>query len=108
MKSSSIVVLAERRVRAVLPVEDQRKPLAVADPEENERRQALRHHSARLDALARELLKNEAAHVLVSDAGDQTALQSQPGRAAGDVRRRASDVLVEGAMSSSRPPTCDP
>ena len=91
------VVFAERHVGAVLAVEDQRKSLAVADSEEDERRQPLRidHHAPGFDTFARELLEDEAAHMLVAHAGDQSALQPQPGRAAGDVRRRTADVLVE-------------
>ena len=93
------VVLGQPHVGAVLAVEDQREALVVADAEDDQRGQPLGVdlHPAGVDALAGQLLDDEAAHVLVADAGDHRGLQPQPRRAAGDVGRRAADVLREGA-----------
>ena len=93
------VVLGQPHVGAVLAVEDQREALVVADAEEDERGQPLGVdlHAAGVDALAGQLLDDEAAHVLVADAGDHRGLQPQPRRAAGDVGRRAADVLREAS-----------
>ena len=49
-----------------------------------------------IDALAHQLFTDEAAHMLVADLGDQARLQSEPGRAGGNVRGRAADIFVEG------------
>ena len=93
------VLLGEPHVGAVLAVEDQRKPLVVADAEDDERGQPLGvgFHAARVHALAGKLLKDEAAHVLVAHPGDHRAPEAEARRAAGDVRRRAPDVLRERA-----------
>ena len=93
------VGLGQPHVGAVLAVEDQREALVVADAEEHQRGQPLRVdlHAAGVDALAGQLLDDEPPHVLVADAGDHRRLQPQPRRAAGDVGRRAADVLGEGA-----------
>ena len=72
MKPSSMSVLGEPHVGAVLAVEDQRELLVVADAEDDERGQPLGVdlHAARVHPLAGKLLEDEAAHVLVADPGD--------------------------------------
>ena len=91
------VVLGERHVGAVLAVEDQRELRLVADAEEDERGQPLGigDDAAGVDAFGRQRLADEAAHVLVADAGDEAGAQAEAGGAAGDVGGRAADVLVE-------------
>ena len=93
------VLLGQPHVGAVLAIEDQREPLVVADAEDDQRGQPLGVdlHPAGVHALAGQLLDDEAAHVLVADPGDHCGLQPQPRRAAGDVGRRAPDVLRERA-----------
>ena len=93
------VVLGQPHVGAVLAVEDQRELFVVADAEDDQRRQPLGIDldAARIHALARNLLADEAAHVLVADTGDDRGLEPEPRRAAGDVGRRAADVLRERA-----------
>ena len=91
------VGLGQPHVGAVLAIEDQREALVVADAEDDQRGQPLGIdlHSARVDPLPRQLLDDEPPHVLVADAGDNGAPQPEPRRAAGDVGRRATDVLRE-------------
>jgi hypothetical protein len=91
------VVLAERHVGAVLAVEDQREALLVADAEDDEGGQPLGvgDHAAGVDAFGGQGLADEAAHVLVADAGDQRRAEAEAGGAGGDVGGRAADVLVE-------------
>ena len=93
------VRLGEPHVGAVLAVKDQRELLVVADAEDDEGGQALGVYlySARVHPLTGELLDDETAHVLVTDPGDDCGFEPQPCRAAGDVRRRAPDVLRERA-----------
>ena len=93
------VVLAQRHVGAVLAVEDQRKRLVVLDREDHERRQPLGSVTtpSRRDALALQLLADEAAHLLVADAGDQRRVQAEPRGADGDVGRAAADGFGEAA-----------
>ena len=92
------VGLLQRHVGAVLAVEDQREPGLVADAEDDEGGEPLRvrDHAARVDALAGELLAQEAAHGLVADAGEHGRAQPEPRGADRDVGRRAADILAEG------------
>ena len=48
------------------------------------------------DALAHQLLADEAAHLLVADAGEQRRAQAEPRGADGNVGRAAADRLGEG------------
>ncbi len=91
------VGLAEGHVGAVLAVEDQREMGLVADAEDDEGGEALGvgDDAAGVDAFGGEGLADEAAHVLVADAGDQAGAQAEAGGAAGDVGGGAADVLVE-------------
>ena len=91
------VVLGQRHVGAVLAVEDEREGLRVADPQDDQRRQAFRVglHTAGIDAFALQLLDDEAAHVLVADAGDHGGLQAQARGTGGRVGRTAAQVLGE-------------
>ena len=100
------VVLGERHVGAVLAVEDQREALVVADAEEDERRQPLGVDldAAGVDALAASAARDEAAHVLVADAGDQADFS--PSRAVPQAMLVGEPpmYLWKVPMSSSRPP----
>jgi hypothetical protein len=49
-----------------------------------------------IDAFALQLLADEAAHLLVADAGQQRRAQAEPGGADGNVGRAAADRLGEG------------
>ena len=91
------VVRRQRHVGAVLAVEDQRKPLLVADAQQHQRGQPLRigDDAADVDPFGPQLLPDEAAHVLVADPRDDRGLQAQPGGAGGGVGRRAADILAE-------------
>src|SRR5690606_19179655 len=48
-----------------------------------------------VDALGDELLADEAAHVLVADAGDEAGFEAEPRRACGHVGGRAADIFAE-------------
>ena len=63
--------------------------MLVADPEQHERRQPLlvRLDAADIDAFADQLLANEAAHVLITDAGNERRLETQPRSARRDISR---------------------
>ena len=91
------VAFIERRVGAVGAVENQRKRPLVAHAEDDERGEArgIGAQAARVDALARELLADEAAHMLVADAADQRRPEAEPRRADGDVGGTAPDGLGE-------------
>ena len=91
------VALVERAVGAIVAIEDQRKGLVVAHAEQNQRGQPRRIgvNAGDVDAFAGALLADEAAHVLVADAGDEPALEAEPRRADGDVGRAAADRLGE-------------
>ena len=89
------ILFAQRHVGAVLAIEDQRELFLVTDTQNDQRGQPLGvgGYAARIDALAGKLLADEAAHMLVADAGDHRRFQPQPRRPAGDIRRRAADIL---------------
>jgi len=91
------VVGRERHVGAVLAIEDQRKGSFVADAEDRESGQPfpVDDHARRLHSLRRELLHDEAAHVLVPDAGHERRTQTQPRRSHRDVGGAAADVFRE-------------
>jgi len=91
------VVLGHRHVRAVLAQEDEREGVAVLDAEHDAAGQPRRvdAHVARVAALARDRLDEEAAEVIVADSRDQPGLQAQPRTPEGGVRRRAAEVLRE-------------
>ena len=91
------VALVERAVGAIVAIEDERKGLFVTDAEQHERGEPhwVGADSGDVHALARALLADEAAHVLVADAGDEAAFQPQARRADGDVGRAAADRLGE-------------
>jgi hypothetical protein len=75
------------------------KRLIGLDREEHQRGQprVVGDDARRRHALARQLLLDEAAHLLVADPGDQRRFEPQPRRADGDVRGAAADRLGEGA-----------
>ena len=87
----------EPHVGAVVAIEDQREALVVLHAEDRERGEALgvRLHAARVDALARELLADEAPEMLVADAGDEPGLEAEPRRPDRGVGRAAADRLRE-------------
>ena len=96
------VVLDEPHVGAVVAIEDQREALVVLHAEDRERGEALRVglHAAGVDALAHELLADEAPEMLVADAGDEPGLEAEPrcpdrgvGRAAADRLRERRHIL---------------
>ena len=91
------VALVERAVGAIVAIEDEREGLFVADAEQDKRGQPDRigPDAGDVDALARALLADEAAHVLVADPGDEAALQAEARRADRDVGRTAADRLGE-------------
>ena len=73
------VALVERAVGAIVAIENQRERLVVADAEHHERGQPLRIgvDARDVDALARALLADVAAHMLVADPRDEAALQAR-------------------------------
>ena len=97
-KSSSMSASHERRVGAIVAVEDQREGLVVLDREQHQRGQPLRVGGDAVErhAFARHLLADEAAHLLVADAGDEPRFEAEPRRADGDVGRAAAHRLGEG------------
>ena len=92
------VALVERSIGAIVAIKDEREGLFVADAEQDERGEPHRigADAGDVDALARATLADEAAHMLVADAGDEAASQPQTRRADGDVGRAAADRLGEG------------
>ena len=91
------IVGRERHVRAVLAVENERELLLVTDAEKHQGRQTLGigDDAAYVDPFCLQLLADEAAHVLVADAGYDRRLQAEPRGAGRRVGGRAADVLVE-------------
>ena len=92
------IIHRQTHIGTVLAIENQRELLLIADAQQHQGRQTLgvgldpRH----IHALALQLLTDEPAHVLIPDARDQTGLQTQPRRPAGNVRRGPTDVLLKG------------
>ena len=80
-------------------IEDQRECRVVAHAEDDEGGEALGvgDDAARVDALARELFEDEAAHLLVANPRDDGRPQAEPCRADGDVGGAAADGLDERA-----------
>ena len=97
MKASSMSRLVEGGVGAILAIEDQREGAGIAHAENGERGEALGvgRDAGHIDALADELLADEAPERLVADAGDQRRAQAEPGRADGDIGRAAADGFGE-------------
>src|SRR5580704_14763277 len=91
------VAFAKCHVGAIGTVENQRELLLVANAEQNQRGQALRigFHTADVHTLLRELLADEAPHMLVAHAGDQRRLETKARRSCGYIGRRAADILAE-------------
>ena len=91
------VVFVERAVGAIVAIEDERESLVVANTEHHERSQPRRVglDARHVDAFARALLADEAAHVLVSDARDEAALQAKTRRSDCDIGWAAADRLGE-------------
>ena len=91
------VAFVERAVGAVFAIEDEREGAVVANAKNDDRAEALRvgAHTADVDALARALLSDEAAQVLVADAGDQPWLEPEPSRADRDIGWTASHRFRE-------------
>ena len=91
------ILLAQRHVGAVLAIEDEREGLRIAHAEDDQGGQPLRvgEDAVGRDTLARHLLADEAAHMLVAHAGDDGGFQAQPRRADGDVGGAAADGLGE-------------
>ena len=76
-------------IGAIITVENQRELLVVTNAEDNQRCEPVfvRMHALRVDTFALQLLADEAAHMLVADAGDEAAFQPQSRRADGDIGR---------------------
>ena len=93
------VALVERAVGAIVSIENEREGLVVANPQYDQGGQSrrVRPHAPDVDALAHALLADEAAHVLVADARDQTALQAEPRGADRDIGRAAAHRLGEAS-----------
>ena len=91
------VVLRERHVGAVFPVEDERELPVVADAENGQGGETpgVRLHAPHVHALAYELLADEPAHVLVADSGDHRGAHPEPRHPRGHVGGRPADVLPE-------------
>ena len=87
----------ETHVGAILAIENVRKALGVLDAEQNESREPPRVglHGADVDALGGQGFADEAAHVLVADAGQHGHLEPQPRKTDGDISRGAAEVLGE-------------
>ena len=104
------VVDVDRHVGAAVAVEDERKGVAVADAEEDERGQALRvgRDVADVDALGREPLAHEAAVLLVADAGQHRRLEAEPRQPTAVLAGEPPRYFANERMSSRRPPICSP
>ena len=89
------VGFVERAVGTIVAIEDQRELLRIADAEQDQRGQAfgIGVDAGGIDALPVELLSDEATHMFIADPGDETALQSESGRADRDVGGAAPDRL---------------
>src|SRR6267154_2587059 len=91
------VLLAQCHVGAVLPVEDQRERVTIADSQYHQGSQPLRivKHAAYVNAFADQLFADEASHVVGADARQQTSLESKSSGRHGGIRRASADVLGE-------------
>ena len=91
------VVFAQRHVGAIGAIKDQRKLRVVADAEQHQRGQAIRIRldAAHVDAFFRQLLADEASHMLVADAGDQRRTKPEACGPRRYVGWRAADVFAE-------------
>src|SRR5262249_51829542 len=91
------VGLGKRHVGAVLPVENKRKVLAIADAENDQggEPRGIDLQMRDIDAFSRHLLADEPAHCLIADARQKPGGKTQPCRADRDVRRAAADILRE-------------
>src|SRR5262249_23919119 len=71
--------------------------VGIADAEDDQRRQPHRIGLQRrgIDALARELLAHEAAHMLVADAAEEGGAKPEAGAADGGVRGTPADIFGE-------------
>ena len=87
----------QAHVGALLPVEHQRKGVAVADAEEDQGREALGvgAHLRHVHPFGGQRFAHEAAVVFVAHAGQHGGLQAQARRAHRGVGRRAPQVLGE-------------
>ena len=92
------VVLAQRHVGAIGAIEDVRRVAIVAHAENDEGGQPIGIGDDAIDgdALAHELLADEAPHVLVADAGDEPGLEAETRGADGGVGGAAADRFGEG------------
>ena len=91
------ILFRQRHVGAVGAHEDHRRDAFVLDREQHQRRQPLLVGGDALDrhALAHQLLADEAAHLLVADAGEQRRAQAKPRGADRNVSRATTDRLGE-------------
>ncbi len=91
------VVFVERAVGAIVAVENEREGFLVTDAEQHQRGEPrrVRPDPADVHAFPRALLADESAHVLVADAGDEAAPETETRRSDGDIRRTAAHRLGE-------------
>ncbi len=91
------ILLAKRHIGAIFAVKNQRKGLAIADPEHDQGRQARRVgvHAAHIDALAHQFFANEAPHMIGADPRQKSRFQSESCRRNRGIGGAAADVLGE-------------
>ena len=84
-------------IGAIVAIEQQREGCVALDREDGERGQSfgVGLEAVQVHAFAGQLLAQEAAELLVADAGQERRAQAESGRADGDVRRTASDRFGE-------------
>ena len=104
------VLLAQRHVGAILAIKDQRKRLAIADPEHDQGRQTrgVRTDAAHIDSLAHQFFANEAPHVIGADPRRSPALNPSLAAAIAVLVGLPPTYLANDPMSSRRPPICSP
>ncbi len=100
------VLGAQGHVSAVFPVEHQREGFAVLQPQQHHRRQTLgvTLDGADITALAGQGFDQKSTHVVVADPAQHGRPEPEPGRAKGNIGRRAAQVFGEtGNVFQPRP-----
>ena len=89
------VVLAYRHIGAIFTIENQRKLLSISDTQQHQSGQSLGvgNHIGCVNALSLKLLSNKAAHMLITNTGDQRRLQTKTGATDADVGWASTNIF---------------
>ena len=89
------VILAYRHIGTIFTIENQRKLFTIADTQQHQSGQSLGvgNHIGCVNALGLKLLSNEAAHMLITNTGDQRRLQTKTGATDADVGWASTNIF---------------